>query len=207
MALIQAKNPWGAQGTGLDPLRPDLFRIDLAIPPAVLGGGVNLWEATVSFAVQSFPFPERVRQMIPVKWLNQTNFVVGADEPLPPVDLIVRNAFNVQTAEILERWHQLTSNSQNGGVAITSQVKTNGFFYFLIPNPTVAANPTDTSDGALQDGPAYYLEGVLIRGLKIENTADMTVGNEYVRLALNLQIDRYYPTDPANLTVATPPAP
>lgn len=201
MPVIQYQNSWGAQNSQLDPLRPDLFRIQFAIPPQVLGGGTGLWDSEVSFGVKTFPFPERAREMIPVKWLQQTNFVIGADTPTPETSLSVRWPFNRRTVEILERWHQLTANSQNGGVAITSAVKTSGFLYFLIPNMTAVADPTDTTNDAFFDGPRYYLEGVLIKSLKVEPNADMTVGNEIVTVALGIQIDRYYPLDPSDLSV------
>jgi hypothetical protein len=201
MPVIQYQNAWGAQNSQLDPLRPDLFRITFAIPAQVLGGGAGLWDSEVSFGVKQLPFPEREREMIPVKWLQQTNFVVGADTALAPTALNVRWAFNRRTVEILERWHQLTGNNQNGGVAITSQVKTNGFLYFLIPNMTAVSDPTDTTNDAFFDGPRYYLEGVLVKGLKVSENADMTVGNEIVTVNLSLQIDRYYPLDPSDLSV------
>jgi hypothetical protein len=201
MALVQVKNNWGSQGTGLDPVRPDLFRISLAIPPLVLGGGANLWDSQISFAVAKFPFPAREREMIPIKYLNQTNFVIGGDVATTPVDMSVRYAFNQRTVEILERWHQLTSNSQNGGVALTSEVKTSGYFWYQVPNMPVVADPTDTSNQALMDGPRYFLEGVLIRGLKPAEDADMTQGNQTVMMNFSLQIDRYYPVDPSDLSV------
>jgi hypothetical protein len=201
MPVIQYQNSWGAQNSQLDPLRPDLFRIQLQIPPQVLGGGAGLWDSEVSFGIKSFPFPDREREMIPVKWLQQTNYVLGADVGLTPTALNVRWAFNRRTVEILERWHQLTSNSQNGGVAITSQVKTNGFLYFLLPNMSAVADPTDTTNDAFTDGPRYYLEGVLIKGLKPAQNLDMTVGNEIMTVDMNIQLDRYYPLDPSDLTV------
>jgi len=201
MGLLQVKNNWGSQGTGLDPVRPDLFRISLAIPALVLGGGANLWDSQISFAVAKFPFPAREREMIGIKYLNQTNFVIGGDVATAPIDMSVRYAFNQRTVEILERWHQLTSNSQNGGVALTSEVKTSGYFWYQVPNMGVVADPTDTSNQALMDGPRYFLEGVLIRGLKPAEDADMTQGNQTVMMNLSLQIDRYYPADPADLSI------
>ncbi len=201
MPVIQYQNAWGAQNSQLDPLRPDLFRVELQIPSQVLGGGAGLWDSEVAFGIKSFPWPVREREMIPVKWLQQTNFVIGADVALAPAELNVRWAFNRRTVEILERWHQLTANSQNGGVAITSLVKTNGFIYYLVPNMSAVADPTDTTNDAFNDGPRWYLEGVLVKGLKVAENLDMTVGNEVVTVNLNLQIDRYYPLDPSDLSV------
>lgn len=201
MGLLTVKNNWGSQGSGLDPVRPDLYRVSLEIPRLVLGGGANLWDSEISFALSKFPFPTREREMIPIKFLNQTNYVLGADVATGAVDLSVRYAFNRRTVEILERWHQLTSNSQNGGVALTSEVKTNGYFYYQVPNMAVVADPTDTSNQALMDGPRFFLEGILIKGLKPAEDADMTVGNQTVMMNLSVQIDRYYPLDPADLSV------
>jgi hypothetical protein len=207
MALLKYKNNWGTQNSQLDPLRPDLFRISLNIPSAVIstvgaGGGPNLWDSEVSFGVEKFPFPAREREMIAIKQFNQTNFVIGADSPTAPVDVTIRWAFNRATAEVLERWHQLTSNPQNGGVAVTSEVKTDGYFYYLVPNmPDLVAMNDPTANATMQDGPSYYLEGVLIRGLKPMQESDMSVGNQIVTLAFNLQIDRYYPITPSDLTM------
>jgi hypothetical protein len=200
MPVLQYTNNWGAQNSQLDPLRPDLFRVQLQIPQQVLGGGSGLWDSEVSFAIKSFPFPAREREMIPIKWLQQTNYVIGADVGLQPVELNVRWAFNRRTVEILERWYQLTANAQNGGVAITSLIKTNGFLYFLIPSMNAVADPTDTANDAFVDGPRWYLEGVLIKGLKVAENLDMGVGNEIVTVNFSIQMDRMYPLDPSDLS-------
>jgi hypothetical protein len=185
-------------------LRADLFYVTFNLPAAVSGGGSNLWNSEIGFAVEKFPFPERSREMIGIKYLNQTNFVLGADTPTPPVEVAVRWAFNRSTVTLLEQWHQLTSNSLTGGVAITSEIKTKGLVIHMIPNPAAQANPGDSTQGAaLQDGPGWAIEGVLVKGLKPAPDLDMTAGNAVVGVALTLQYDRYYALqgDPTNLAV------
>jgi hypothetical protein len=194
MALVKFKNQWGAAGSGLDQQRNDLFYVMFSFP-AVLQGmqGASLWDNEVAFAVQEFPFPDRARESMPVKYLQQTNHLIGADTATASVDMTVRYAFNRRTAELLERWHWLISNPQNGGVGLSSICKTNGYFYWLIPNMDKLANVDDTSDaGAYVFGPRYKLEGVWIKNLKPSN-ANMTSTNEGVTLTVGLQIDRYYP--------------
>ena len=199
------KTPFGQANVNVDPQRSDLFQVVLVFPP-ILNVGANapgtasLWESECQFAVKTFPFPERDREMIPVKYLNQTNFVIGADAPSGPVAVEVRYPFQRRTGEMLERWHQLISNSQTGGVAITSQVKSYGYFYWMVPNMDIQADPenTSTTDTMLY-GPSYYIEGVLIKNLKPSN-ADTSVGNNLVEFTFTLQIDRYYPLSPTDLT-------
>jgi hypothetical protein len=158
--------------------------------------------------VRDFPFPSREREMIPIKFLNQTNHLIGADSPSGAIDMNVRYVFNRQTAAILERWHQLTSNPRTGGVALTSQVKTTGFFYWLVPNMTVQANvdvsdPTAAAANTFNKLRAYKLEGVLVRNLKPSN-ADMSVGNNTVELQFSIQVDRYYPERVDDLVFSLP---
>jgi len=207
MGLVAANNTWGSQGSQLDPLRSDLFRVNITLPPAVAGGGANLWDAEISFAVEKFPFPERSREMIGIKYLQQTNFVPGGDTPTPAINLSIRWAFNRRTAELLEIWNQFSANSTNGGVGIASLVKTNGLVVHLIPDMGALTNPQDATSGsagaALVDGPAWYLEGIQLKSLKPAPDLDMTQGNQLLGLELGLQIDRYYAVnnDPSNLSV------
>lgn len=208
MAKVSFKNQWGAAGSGIDQQRGDLFYVLLQFPTILRGvGGTNLWDQECGFAVEQFPFPERTRQMIPIKYLQQTNHQIGGDDPAGQIDIVVRYAFNRRAAELLERWHWLTSNPATGGVALTSAVKANGLFYWLIPNMGKIANIDDlTETDVMRPGGAYRLEGCLVRGLKPSN-ADVTSGNNLVTLTFSLQIDRYYPArvsdlDPRNFATA-----
>lgn len=194
MATIPFKNPWGAQNSGVDQQRADLFYVTFQFPLLLPGiGGSNLWDQECGFAVEAFPFPDRARQMIPTKWLNQTNFQLGADEPSGPVEMRIRYAFNRRAHELMEAWHWLTSNPATGGVATTSAVKTNGLFQWLIPDMDKVAQINDQSDARVyRPAGAYRLEGCLIRNFK-PGDANMTTGNEGVALTASIQIDRYYP--------------
>lgn len=194
------KNQWGSAGSGIDQQRSDLYYVLLQFPSILRGvGGSNLWDQECGFAVEQFPFPERTRQMMPIKYLQQTNFQIGGDDPTGQIDMTVRYAFNRRCAELLERWHWLTSNPATGGVATTSAVKSNGLFYWLVPNMEKIANVDDlTETDTLKPGGAYRLEGCLVRGLKPSN-ADSTQGNQGVTLTFSLQIDRYYPARVSDL--------
>lgn len=202
------KNIWGAAGSNLDQQRNDLFVVDLRFPSLLnVGNGntpsVGLWEAECAFAVSQFPFPDRVRETIPIKYLNQVNHTIGADAPSGPIDIQVRYAFNRRTAALLERWFWLTSNPVTGGVALTSQVKSTGWFYWLIPNIDKQKNVDDHSESNVMfKGPSYFLEGVIVRNLKPAETANMETAG-LVNLTFSLQIDRYYPKVPDDLTYRT----
>lgn len=200
MPRTKNKNVWGAAGVAVDAQRADLFKVTLQLPPAL--GGTARWVEDVEFAIESFPFPDRNREMIPVKYLNQTNFVLGADAPSDPVQMKVRYAFNQSTVQILERWNYLTSNPETGGVAITSAVKANGRFRWLVPNMVQqqlleSASP---SEDTMVDGLVYRLEGCLVKGFKFSD-ADMAQSNQLVAVTFTLQIDRYYPENLANMVV------
>lgn len=191
------KNIWGSAGGQTDQQRSDLFLIDMKFPSGLnMGRGqassAALWEQEVQFAIKDFPFPERSREMLPVKWLNQTNHQIGADTPTAPVDIAVRYAFNRRTAELLERWSWATSNPNTGGVAQTSAIKTSGWFYWLVPNMPEMLNVEDNGASAdvMLKGPAYFLEGVLVRGFK---PTGATLETGLVDLTFSLSIDRYYP--------------
>lgn len=203
MAQLKFKNPFGAQGAGTDQQRTDLFGVVLNFPGILnVGGGVagvNLWESECGFAVEGFPFPERTREMIGVKYLNQTNFVIGADTPSTPINIPVRYAFGRRTAELLERWHWLTSNPRTGGVALTSAVKSTGEFYWLVPDMSIQRNVDSLNENVMAVGAKYFLEGCLVAGLK-PGDASMT-SSTGVNLQFSLQVDRYYPLEIANLTV------
>ncbi len=204
MPAQKFKNMFAAQGSGTDQQRSDLFVVNLQFPSLLnVGGGVagtNLWESECGFAVESNPFPDRSREMIGIKFMNQTNFMIGPDTPSQPINFTVRWAFNRRTAELLERWHWLMSNPRTGGVALTSAVKTTGMFYWLVPNMARQANIDDVTDAdTMSLGASYFLEGCLVQNLK-PSDANMTQSGG-VTLSFGVQIDRYYPRRPADLTV------
>jgi len=207
MGRLTYKNIFGAEGSQTDQQRSDLFVVDLKIPQILnLGNGqaagANVWQQECSFAVENFPFPERTREFTPIKFLNQTNHQIAADAASGAIDINVRYAFNRNTAQILERWNWLCSNPQTGGVAITSEVKTSGYFYWLVPNMAQQVNVEDlTATDVMLKGPAYYLEGVVVRGLK-PSTAD-TTQNGVVTLQFSIQIDRYYPKNIGDISAFT----
>lgn len=208
MPLVKYKNVWGAAGSNLDQQRNDLFVVDLRFP-AILNAGqgspgtAGLWESECSFAVSQFPFPDRAREMIPIKYLNQTNHTIGADSPTGQIDIQVRYAFNRRTAELLERWHWLTSNPVTGGVALTSAVKSTGWFHWLVPNMNKQADVEDQSEADVMfKGPSYFLEGVLVRNLKPAESANMETST-VVNLTFSIQIDRYYPRQVSDITFPT----
>ena len=204
MSIMQGKNLWGAAaataGQAYDQVRSDLFIVKMN-PPAIVGG-LN-FNDQISFAISKFPFPDRGRESIQVKYLNQTNKLVGADTALPSVTVTARQAYTTQTAQLLEEWYWATSNP-NGGVALTSQIKTSGDFYWLAP----VAGSTTTYDSTNVNGGSsnslyrqvchYTLEGVWIKSLK-PSDADMTQSNGLVDLSFSVEIDRYYPQATSDL--------
>lgn len=205
---MQNRNLWGVAQTGVDPQRADLFRVILNVPEAIAGmSGVGGWNEHVEFAIEKFPFPERNREMIPVKYLNQTNFVLGPDSPVGQIDLTIRYAFNARTLELLEKWNFLTSNPITGGVGLTTRLKADGELWFLVPDH--AAQEADVSTAVGQSGNAglipgarYYLEGCLIKGLRLSEL-DQSSTNGLVTATFSLQIDRYYPVDVNAMQVPT----
>jgi hypothetical protein len=205
MSLISFKNIWGSAGSSTDQQRADLFVISLNFPAGLSLGnnqsaGVNIWDSEVAFAVQDFPFPARSREMIPIKYLNQTNLQLGADTAMAPIDITVRWAFNRRTAELLERWNWATSNPITGGVAQSSAIKSSGTFWWLIPNTAEQLSVDDiTATNVMQNGPSYFLEGLMVKELTPSH-ADMK-SSDLVSLKFSLQIDRYYPLLPDNLTI------
>lgn len=204
MAQLKFKNSFGASSpNGIDQQRSDLFAVSLKFPTALnVGGGVSsagLWESDVAFAVSAFPFPDRTREMLPVKYLNQTNFQIGADTPMTPINMSVRYVFNRRMGDLLERWNWLCSNPRTGGVALTSAVKTSGNFFWLQPNMARQVNIDDPSDtDVMLNGGAYYLEGCLVQNLKPSDANMEQTG--LVSLTFGLQIDRYYPMKTTDLS-------
>lgn len=205
MSLI-LKNTWGAQNSNLDQQRGDLFRVSIALPRVL--GGVAAWDETIQIGLTKFPFPTRERETIPTKYLNQTNHQLGADVATGTIEIPVRYAFNGKMAELLTQWDWMHSHP-SGGVAVTSQVKVNGDFFWLVPSLDGATPPANAyaPDGyTMRDGGHYALEGVMIKGLK-PSDADMESSNNLVTLNLTLSIDRYYPKTPGALRIGTEPTP
>jgi hypothetical protein len=201
------KNTWGSAvtsgGTGIDQQRSDLFRISINLPPSL--GGTNVWDEQVQFAVEAFPFPDMKIQTFDTKYLNQTNKQVGADAATSVVVIPVRYAFSQATAQTLYKWQYLISNPQTGGTGLTSAVKCNGEFRWLVPNMAAqiananALGGADSSD-TLKTGMVYKLEGCIIGGIK-PTDASMTAGNTGVTLSFELSVDRAYPINPSGLIV------
>ena len=192
--VVTFKNTWGSQNSRLDQQRLDLFKFSIALPDFL---GLS-WYDTVEFAVFKFPFPQRAVESIPTKYMQQTNFQIGGDVPLDPVEISVRYAFAQRTGEALEKWFQLISNMRTGGVALTSAVKSKGYMRWQVPN--MARQIADLQRNAqpgedtMNDGLVYELEGCYPKALK-QTDADMEVANQHAHYLLTLQIDRYYPVD------------
>ncbi len=195
-------NTFGAQNSNLDLQRVDLWKVTLELP-SVLGGS-SAWNENVEFALEKFPFPERSREMIQIKYMQQTNYLIGGDTPTPAIEIPVRYAFAQRTAEILEKWFWLVSNPLTGGVGLTTQVKGKGIMRWQVPN--MAQLIADMNSGAqssqntMNEGLIYALEGCIIKGLRFAD-ADMTQSGA-VNLLFNLQIDRYYPLNVNDMQVA-----
>jgi hypothetical protein len=186
----------------LDLQRQDLFKFSINLPQQLR---MN-WTDQVEFAVEKFPFPERSIDVIPVKYMQQTNFQIGGDTPTPAVEVPVRYAFATDIATALEKWMWLIRNPLTGGVGLTSMVKTDGFFIWIVPNQ-VAQNGDirgvpQSSPNTMKNGLKYRLEGVLLKGFKFSD-ADMTTSGK-VDCQLSIQIDRYYPVNIDSMIVPIP---
>lgn len=198
---IGFKNTFGAQTsqTSLDLQRVDLWKVRLNLPDALHYN----WQDDVEFLLEKFPFPNREREMIEVKYMQQTNFIIGKDAPTGAIEIPVRYAFNTRAAEALEKWYWLVANPMTGGVGLTSQVKCSGTMTWLVPNmPQMVQDLTQiplNSGEKLKPGLTYWLEGCLIKGLKFSD-ADMTQSG-YVTMSFGLQIDRYYPFNVNDMNV------
>lgn len=191
MARLNYKNTFGAQDSRLDLQRVDLFKMTLSLPTVL---GLD-WAENVEFAVEKFPFPERTREMIQVKYMQQTNWLIGGDTPTPAIEVPVRYAFSQRTAEALEKWNQLVSNSLTGGVGLTTQCKAKGLLRWMVPSMAKQIQGlrgiATPSEQTMSEGLTYVLEGCIIKGFKFVD-ADMTQSG-YVNILFSLQIDRYYP--------------
>lgn len=201
MGRIIYQNTFGSQGSQLDLQRNDLWKCSISFPTAI---GLK-WEDEVQFAVEKFPFPPREKESIPIKYLQQTNKQIGGDVDLAPVELTIRYPFAAKTAEALEKWFWLVANPLTGGVGLTSQVKSKGYFRYLVPNMArqiadLQPNATPGQD-TLKDGLIWVLEGVWPKAFKMTD-ADMTVGNQVAMCLVTFAIDRYYPENINSMRVA-----
>jgi len=188
-----------ASANGFDLQRSDLWKVSISLPQVL---GVS-WRDNVEFLLEKFPFPARERDMIEVKYMQQTNFLIGRDAPTPAIEIPVRYAFGVQVAEALEKWYWLVSNPRTGGVGLTTQVKSKGLMRWIVPNmqrqvQDIRGN-VQPGENTMDEGLTYVLEGCIIKGLKFSD-ADMTASG-FVNLMFSLQIDRYYPEDVNKMVV------
>ena len=103
----------------------------------------------------------------------------------------VRYAFAQNTAKLLEKWSWMHSHP-NGGVALTSQIKSDGWFWWMIPGQRGIPEDSSVDVDSMRDGASMYLEGVMITNFK-PTDADMTSNNNLVEYTMTLSIDRYYP--------------
>ena len=194
MGRIIYQNTFGSQGSKLDLQRNDLWKCSISLPTAV---GLK-WEEEVQFAVEKFPFPQREKESIPIKYMQQTNKQIGGDTDLATAELTIRYPFAAKTAEALEKWFWLVANPITGGVGLTSEVKSKGYFRYLVPN--MPRQIADLQKGAapvndtLKDGLKWILEGVWPKAFKMTD-ADMTTGNQVAMCMVTFAIDRYYPED------------
>lgn len=201
MSKMNFNNTFGAvaSANGFDLQRSDLWKVSIILPQVL---GID-WRNNVEFLLEKFPFPARERDMIEVKYMQQTNYLIGRDAPTPPIEIPVRYAFSVQVAEALEKWYWLVSNPRTGGVGLTTQCKAKGSMRWIVPNmqrqvQDIRGN-VQPGENTMDEGLSYTLEGCLIKGLKFSD-ADMTTSG-FVNLLFSLQIDRYYPTDVNNMVV------
>jgi hypothetical protein len=201
MGRINYANTFGSQGSRLDLQRNDLWKVYISLPPAV---NIN-WENEVQFAVEKFPFPAREKEHIPVKYLQQVNKQVGGDVDMGTTELTIRYPFAAKTAEALEKWFWLIANPVTGGVGLTSEVKSKGYFQYLVPNMARQAadlqNNAQSSADTLKPGLRWVLEGVWPKAFKMTD-ADMATGNAVANCMVTFAIDRYYPEDVQNMVVA-----
>lgn len=201
MSKMNFNNTFGAvaSANGFDLQRSDLWKVSIILPQVL---GVD-WRNNVEFLLEKFPFPTRERDMIEVKYMQQTNYIIGRDAPTPAIEIPVRYAFNVQVAEALEKWYWLVSNPRTGGVGLTTQCKAKGNMRWMVPNmqrqvQDIRGN-VQPGENTMDEGLTYVLEGCIIKGLRFSD-ADMTTSN-YVNLLFSLQIDRYYPQNVNNMVV------
>jgi len=201
MSKMNFNNTFGAvaSANGFDLQRSDLWKVSIILPRVL---GID-WRNNVEFLLEKFPFPTRDREMIEVKYMQQTNYLIGKDTPTPAVEIPVRYAFGVQVAEALEKWYWLVSNPKTGGVGLTTQVKAKGNMRWMVPNmqrqvQDIRGN-IQPGENTMDEGLTYVLEGCIIKGLKFSD-ADMTQSG-YVNLMFNLQIDRYYPVDVNDMVI------
>jgi hypothetical protein len=193
MSKMNFNNTFGAisDANAIDLQRSDLWKVDIVLPQVLNAN----WNDNVQFLLEKFPFPTREREMIEVKYMQQTNFIIGKDTPTNAIEIPVRYAFGVKVVEALEKWNWLVANPITGGIGLTSQCKAKGSMRWVVPNMqnqvNALSNNVAAGENTMDDGLVYNLEGCIIKGLKYSD-ADMTQSG-YVNIMFNLQIDRYYP--------------
>jgi len=195
MARMNFKNTFGAAADagGIDLQRVDLWKVTLMLPQAL-----NIsWQDNVEFALEKFPFPEHSRDMVAVKYMQQTNHVIGGDTATAPIEIPVRYAFSQRTAEALTKWDYLVANPQTGGVGLTSACKCKGYMRWMVPNMQKQIQDIRRNaipgENTMDEGLTFVLEGCIIKGLKYTD-GDMTTSG-VVNMMFSLQLDRYYPVD------------
>jgi len=201
MGRIVFNNTFGSQGSRLDLQRNDLWKVYISLPT-----GITLkWDEEVQFAVEKFPFPAREKEGIPIKYLQQTNTQIGGDVAMAPVELTIRYPFAAKTAQALEQWFWLVANPKTGGVGLTSQVKSKGYFQYLVPNMARQIadlqSSAQSSQDTLKNGLKWILEGVWPKAFKMTD-ADMSTGNAVSMCLVTFSVDRYYPEDVNSMQVA-----
>lgn len=193
MPRLAFKNTFGSQNSKLDLQRVDLFKLTIVLPAAL---GLD-WRENVEFAIEKFPFPDRQMDLHPMKYMQHTNWLLGADAQRGPVEIPVRYAFAQRTAEALEKWMWLCSNPLTGGVGLTTEVKAKGLMRWLVPNmqrqiQDIRGNAQPT-ENTMNEGLTFQLEGCLIKGLKFVD-ASMTESTP-VNMTFTLSVDDWYPVD------------
>ena len=205
--MMVFRNQWGAAGASTDQQRADLFRVTVVLPPQLqlqAGSGANVWDKEIGWAISKFNFPDRGVDQIAIKHGQHTNYQIGADKPVGEISMTARYAFNQRTAELLERWYNVTSNRKIGAVALTSAVSTEGTFYWLTPNLDALSNPSAAEKDAYKLIRAYRLIGCWLSGLT-PSAADAESTSGLVTYDIKMTCNDYYPFSPTDLHNATIP--
>ncbi len=201
MPLLNHKNTFASGNGNPDVQRTDLFHVSVALPAALRAhGGASIWDSEIAYAIKNFPFPDRGVDTIPIKMGQQTNYAIGADQPVDPIDISARFAFNRRTAELLERWFQLTSDRGTGRVARAGAIKSTGYFFWLVPNDAVLGIDGAAERDSYKLLRAFQLEGCWCRNMKFTG-ADRSEHAAAVDVQFSMVIDRYRPVSVTDLVV------
>ena len=203
MGANTSKNLFGASAAtgGADLQRTDLFRVVISPPASIITSAQ--WGAEIQMAVAAFPFPEREKEIIAVKYLQQVNQLVGGDKATGQVKATFRYPFAYKTAKLLERWFWATSNPLTGGTCLTSQLKGSGYVEMLIPQD-ISGVVADLADSVGYNGMSaqaqsndpyvvqqrWYLEGIWPSNFTM--TELNMEGSKFVECAVTFVLDRYY---------------